>query len=226
MKCCFALLAPLLVAGALAAGPAAAQDIGARDAELQRQVIDELNFARTRPQAYIEGLVAYRATIQGRYALKTVEGPYGPYTVRTRLSEGASAVDKAIAFLKKQAPIAPMAGDAKLVAAARRFADEQSRSGKWGHESADGSDLSDRIAQDGTRRNFNAETIMYGKSSAHDIVMHLIIDDGVRDRSHRDVIFDSDLTLAGTVCRPHPRWMICVGEYSSNEPESMRRRSR
>jgi uncharacterized protein YkwD len=223
MKGCFAVLAPLLVVAALLGGPAGAEDLRADDAELQRQVVDELNFARTRPQDYIAGLVAYRETIQGRYALKTVEGQYGPYTVRTRLSEGTSAVDKAIAFLKKQAPIAPMAGDDKLVAAARRFADEQARSGKWGHESADGSDLSDRIAQDGTRRNFNAETIMYGKSSAHDIVMHLIIDDGVPDRSHRDVIFDPALTLAGTVCRPHPRWMICVGEYSSDEPEAMRR---
>ena len=226
MKRRFALLGSLLFAGMLAASPVAAEDIGAQDAELQRQVVDELNFARTRPQDYIEGLVAYRSTIQGRYALKTVEGQYGPYTVRTRLSEGASAVDKAIAFLKKQAPIVPVAGDARLVAAARRFADEQSRTGKWGHESADGGDLSERIAQDGTRRNFNAETIMYGKSSAHDIVMHLIIDDGVSDRSHRDVIFDPALTLAGTVCRPHPKWMICVGEYSSNEPEAMRRSSR
>jgi uncharacterized protein YkwD len=226
MKCSFAVLAPLLVAAALVACPVAAQEINAPDAELQRQVVDELNFARTRPQDYIEGLVAYRSTIQGRYALKTVEGQYGPYTVRTRLSEGTSAVDKAIDFLKKQAPIAPMAGDAKLLAAARRFADEQARSGKWGHESADGSALSDRIAQDGTRRNFNAETIMYGKSSAQDIVMHLIIDDGVPDRSHREVIFDPALTLAGTVCRPHPKWMICVGEYSSNEPEAMRRSSR
>ena len=226
MKCRFALLGSLLFAGMLAASPATAQDIGAQDAELQRQVVDELNFARTRPQDYIEGLVAYRSAIQGRYALKTVEGQYGPYTVRTRLSEGASAVDKAIAFLKKQAPIVPVAGDARLVAAARRFADEQSRTGKWGHESADGGDLSDRIAQDGTRRNFNAETIMYGKSSAHDIVMHLIIDDGVSDRSHRGVIFDPALTLAGTVCRPHPKWMICVGEYSSDEPEAMRRSSR
>jgi uncharacterized protein YkwD len=220
------LLGSMLAAGLVAVSPAAAQGISVKDAELQRQVVAELNFARTQPQDYIEGLVAYRSTIQGRYALKTAEGPYGPYTVRTRLSEGASAVDKAIAFLKKQAPIAPMAGNGKLVAAARRFADEQGRSGKWGHVSAGGNDLSERIAQDGTRRNFNAETIMYGKSNAHDIVMHLIIDDGVPDRSHRDVIFDPVLTLVGTVCRPHPKWMICVGEYSSDEPEARRRSSR
>ena len=73
----------------------------------------------------------------------------------------------------------PAAGNVKRVAVALRFADGQAGSGKWGHESVDSSDLSDRIAQNGTRRNANADTITYGKSSVNDIFMHLIIDDGV-----------------------------------------------
>lgn len=218
------LLGTLLLTGVAPAQPVLAQSVSVRDAELDAQLVAEMSFARTRPQDYIAGLVAYRATIDGRYALKTVESAQGRYTIRTRLSEGVSAVDKAIVFLKKQPPIPPMAADARLQAAARRFAEEQAQTGKWGHVAADGRDLGDRIAEDGTRRNYNAETIMYGKSSAHDIVMHLIIDDGVSDRSHRDVIFDPLLTLVGSSCRPHPKWMICVSEYSSDEPASMRRR--
>jgi uncharacterized protein YkwD len=200
-----------------------ASEPGRDDADLQAKVVDEINFARSRPQDYIAGLVAYRSTIEGNYALKTVIGENGPYTVRTRLSEGVSAVDKAIAFLKRQGPTPPLASDEALLEAARRFADEQSRSGKWGHTSDDGSSLSDRIRQAGTRKNYNAETIMYGKTTPHDIVMHLIIDDGVSDRSHRDVIFDRNLVLVGTVCRPHPKWTICVSEYSSNEPSGARK---
>lgn len=217
------LMSALLLATLAAAVPALAQAAGASDAELDAQVVAELNSARTRPQDYIAGLVTYRATIDGHFALKTIESAQGNFTVRTRLSEGASAVDKAIAFLKRQPPITQMAADPRLQAAARRFAEEQSQTGKWGHIAAGGRDLGDRIAEDGTRRNYNAETIMYGKSSAHDIVMHLIIDDGVSDRSHRDVIFDPVLTRVGSSCRPHPKWMICVSEYSSDEPASMRR---
>lgn len=217
-------LVALLVSIATLAGPATAQAGG--DAVLDRAVIAEINTARARPQAYIDGLVAYRATIRDGYIFKTMQGRYGPYTASVRLKEGVAGVDNAIAFLRRQPPVAPVAGDARLLAAARRFAEEQARTGKWGHASADGSGLDDRIARDGTRRIANAETIMYGKSTAHDIVMALIIDDGVRDRSHRDVIFDGSLTLVGTACRPHPKWMICVSEYSSNESDAERQRYR
>lgn len=218
------LLASIMIVGAMLSSPAAAQRPGSADAQLQQQVVDEINFARTRPQDYIAGLVAYRSTIKGLYVFKTVYGDRGPYTARVRLAEGVSAVDDAIAFLRRQAPIGRIASDARLSAAAGRFAEEQSRTARWGHISADGSDLTARIEQDQTRKRYNAETIMYGKSTAHDIVMHLIIDDGVRDRSHRDVIFDEKLGLVGTICRPHPKWMICVSEYSSNESAGMRRR--
>ena len=212
----------LLMAMAFPGMPAAAQD--GRDAELHRQVVAEINTVRSRPQNYIDSLVAYRATIRDGYAFKTMQGQYGPFTARVRLKEGVGGVDRAIAFLQRQPAVAPVAGDARLLNAARRFADEQTRTGIWGHLSADGSDLTARIARDGTRRIANAETIMYGKSTARDIVMHLIIDDGVRDRSHRAVMFDGGLTLVGTACRPHPKWMICVSEFSSNESDAERRR--
>lgn len=217
------LMAAVAILGAVAAAPAVAQDV-ASDAALHRQVVDEINLARARPQHYAAGLVAYRATIRNGYAFKTMQGPNGTYTARVRLVEGVRGVDGAIAFLQRQSPVGPVAGDRKLLAAAQRFADEQARTGKWGHQSADGRDLTARIEADGTRKIANAETIMYGKSTAHDIVMHLIIDDGVRDRSHRDVIFDGSLTLVGTACRPHPKWMICVSEYSSNESDAARQR--
>ena len=214
-------LTPMVIAAALGlmcSVPVSAQDVAAADAALQAQMVEELNFARTRPQAYVERLLAYRPTIQGRYAVRTVDGPNGPYSLRTRTAEGVAAVDKAIAFLQAQAPIGRLASDPALLEAARRFAEEQAETGKWGHTSADGRSLTDRIAQDQTRHIHNAETIMYGASTAPEIVMHLIIDDGVPDRGHRDVIFDNRLTLVGTVCRPNPKWNICVSEYASDDP--------
>ena len=226
MQRTIALVASILLMAAMAATPVAAQTVNARDAELHRQVVDEINFARTRPQDFIDGLVAYRATIRNGYAFKTIDNGQGPYTVSVRLREGTSAVDKAIAFLRRQSPVVRVAGDRALFNAARRFAEEQARTARWGHISADGGDLSTRIESDRTRKMFNAETIMYGKSTARDIVMALIIDDGVPDRSHRDVIFDNALTLVGTACRPHPKWMICVSEYSSNETDSAREQYR
>lgn len=222
MQCFPVLIAFIAILSGLVTGPVSAQE--ARDGDLHQQVVAEINAARTRPQDYIAGLIAYRGTIRDGFAIKTMPGANGPYTARVRLREGVAGVDNAIAFLRRQLPVNPIAGDALLLSAARRFADEQARTARWGHISADGSDLDARIEADGTRRIANAETIMYGKSSARDIVMHLIIDDGVRDRSHRDVIFDGSLTLVGTACRPHPKWMICVSEYSSNETSAVRQR--
>jgi uncharacterized protein YkwD len=50
------------------------------------------------------------------------------------------------------------------------------------------------------------ENIAYGKKSARDIVIALIIDDGIAGRKHRTNIFASKFNYAGAACGSHARY--------------------
>ena len=68
-----------------------------------------------------------------------------------------------------------------------------------------------------------AENLAYGPERARDVVMGLIIDDGVPDRGHRRNIFDPRLRVIGVACGPHEVYgSMCVmdyaGEYTEGPP--------
>ncbi len=71
-----------------------------------------------------------------------------------------------------------------------------------GHRGQGG--LSVRIERFGTWDKIIAENIAYGSFSAHDAVLYLLIDDHVFDRSHRKIILNPGLHLAGVAKDKHP----------------------
>jgi uncharacterized protein YkwD len=59
------------------------------------------------------------------------------------------------------------------------------------------------------------EVIAYGSGRAEDVVLQLIIDDGVPGRGHRRILFNPAYTLIGTACAPHPVWRtVCVLDFA------------
>ena len=68
---------------------------------------------------------------------------------------------------------------------------------KLGHRGKNGSDLSARMAKFGSFGNINAENISYYAQDPRQIVLMMIVDDGVKSRSHRKNIFSSVLTVVG-----------------------------
>ena len=64
------------------------------------------------------------------------------------------------------------------------------------------------------------ENISYGKSSARDIVLALIIDDGLRGRKHRKNIFNSAFSVAGAAYGSHARYRsVCSIEFAGSFAE-------
>ena len=50
--------------------------------------------------------------------------------------------------------------------------------------------------------------------------MHLIIDDGVADRSHRSNVFNGDLRVLGVACGVHARFdTVCTVTYAAGFSE-------
>lgn len=180
----------------------------ARPAPLADAIVAELNFARTRPQAYAETLRRHRASYRGLF----VDDPEEPASHTSR--EGVAAVDEAIAFLERQPPLPPLASAPLLALAAADHAEAQRRRGDIGHHSANGDNPGLRVVRRGGGP-YVAETIAYGFAVPIAVVRQLIIDDGVADRGHRAVIFDARLHHAGVGCGGHPVYTaMCVIDFS------------
>lgn len=187
------------IIAALCAMPAAARS-------LEQAVLDEINFVRTNPQQYADELRRYREGFNGRLVVDEL-GEHMTY-------EGARAVDEAIAFLDAQRPLAPLDRGSVLARAAADYAADQGRRGGMGHVSADGMNPGRRVSAQGGGP-YVSETIAYGRSDPVGIVRSLIVDDGVRTRVHRAVIFLPFLEYAGVGCSPHARTRyVCVIDYA------------
>lgn len=171
---------------------------GARERGLEAGVLDEINFARTQPQAYGRLLAqdAWRSRASGAY-------------------DDPAALEEALAFLARQRPEPPLEPDAALDSAALAHAGFQARSGAVGHAGPAGETLGQRLRRHGAFASLMGENIAYGYGAPRQIVQQLIVDSGVPDRGHRANIFNPLYREAGVGCGPHPTYRVmCVVDFA------------
>ncbi len=178
---------------------------------LEDEVLAEMNLLRKDPRAYADKLVALRRFYRGKRIIRSEDQP-AILTI-----EGVAALDEAIAALRRAPPRLPrLAHSGGLAAAAREHAEDLGRSGALAHDGSDGSSPAQRVSRFGTWDGLVAENIAFGPSDAEEIVIGLLVDDGVPDRGHRDVLLTRELFFAGVACGPHPTYHItCVIDYAT-----------
>lgn len=175
---------------------------------IEDQVLDQINYARQNPREYAEQLRDYRSYFEGVLLFL----PGDPNGVITR--EGAAAVDEAIDFLERQAPLPPLRRGDLLELAAQDHVDQQGPIGGTGHVSRDGASPGERVRRRGGDI-YVGENISYGFDYADAVVRQMIVDDGVRSRGHRALIFNQDFRYAGVGCGSHRRFgYMCVVDMS------------
>ena len=183
--------------------------------QLALAIHTETNLVRRDPAAYASHLEAMLSRFEG----KLLERPGRPLL---RTEEGAAAVREAIAALRARKPVQELRWSKGLAGAAADHVKDQGPIGGLEHRGTDGSDPARRAARRGRWVTAMAENIAFGENPARQVVIQLLVDDGVPDRGHRDNILDPRWGAEGVACGPHREYrQICVMDYAVRYKEKV-----
>ncbi|MES2766593.1 MAG: CAP domain-containing protein [Bacteroidota bacterium] len=178
-------------------------------------IIDELNLARTNPRAYASILKQRRQYYKG----KVYSAP-GQRAIGT--TEGLKALDEAIRYLESVSPMQALSYSDGLSKAAMDHVNDIGPKGMMSHVGSNGTRVNKRIERYGQWNDLCGENIMYGSYTARDIIISLIVDDGVADRGHRRAIYTPDYAVVGTAFGYHSEYgIVCVQNFAASFREGV-----
>ena len=170
----------------------------------EKAVVHEINLARTAPKNYASFLEQFKKYYHEKLIKLPNETP-----IITK--EGVEALMEATRFLHSTKPVPLLNLSKGMSLGARDHMKDLGSSGGAQHRGSDGSQARDRVNRYGTWQKVIGENISFGHDRARNIVMSLIIDDGVPHRGHRKNIFNPDFRVVGVACGEHPNYKtICV----------------
>jgi uncharacterized protein YkwD len=169
-------------------------------------LIREMNLARQNPALYAGYVEELRAHFNGKMFVR------GRMRVITK--EGVAAIDEAVRFLRSVQPLQPLTLSPGMCRGAADHCADQA-GGAMGHGNPSG-----RMNRYGRWSVLWGENLSYGKTSARDIVLTLIVDDGLSGRKHRKNIFNPTFNYAGAASGPHARYgTVCTTDFAGGYAE-------
>lgn len=176
---------------------------------IEKEVIYEINLFRTNPAKYARDYIVPLAKYYERKIL------HYPNDNSIMTNEGIKALNECVNVLKKASPLPIMQPSKSLSLAANDHQKDQAKTGKTGHTGGDNSDMKERVERYGEWQVRIAENIAYGNTSARQIIIFLLIDDGVKSRGHRANLLHPDFNTVGVACGKHPVYeTMCVMDFA------------
>lgn len=156
-----------------------------------QEILDELNLVRTDPKGYVKYLKQRLDSF--------VESNVHIDGVGRRISnhEGKAAVYECIEVLQNTLPMGALTMNENLCESALWLAKDQAYYNITGHDGSDGSTMTDRVKRSGFTGMGWGENCSYGRYTARDFIMGLLIDDNVPSRGHRKNILNRNYTQVG-----------------------------
>jgi hypothetical protein len=187
----------------------------AKDADyltgIEKDVVLETNKARTDPKKYAE---LYIQPELKYYKGKRLARPGQAFIL---MQEGQAAVEECVAEMTNTEPMGALTPEQGLSLGAKDHAIDQGKTGETGHTGSDDSDPFERIERYGDSLTTAGENIAYGAATGREIVIQLLVDDGVPDRGHRINIMKSDFAQTGVAFGSHPKLRtMCAISYAKN----------
>ena len=175
-------------------------------------LVREMNTARQNPALYASYVEAMRSNFDGTHYVM-------PGGTRVRSKEGVRALDDAIRFLRRAHPQSPFILSPGMCRASADHCADQA-GGRKGHDGSDRSNPGARISRYGEWGGAWGENLSYGKTNARDIIVGLIIDDGLPARKHRKNIFNPKFNVAGAAFGPHAGYCtVCSMDFAGSYAE-------
>jgi uncharacterized protein YkwD len=185
----------------------------AKDADylspVEKDVILEMNKVRSDPKKYAELYIKPRLQ---NFSGNMYSEP-GKTTIQT--NEGRKAADGCYNALIKMQAVPLLSPEKGLSLAAKDHVNDQGKTGQTGHSGSGKSTPFTRMERYGKGYKTAGENIAYGTNTGRDIIVDLLIDDGVPSRGHRQNIMKKDYDQTGTAAGSHAQYRsMCVITYA------------
>jgi uncharacterized protein YkwD len=171
--------------------------------ELRQSIVDEHNKLRSDPQSYIPVLEAQLEYFKDNILYRPGETPVQTY-------EGKEAFLQAIEYLRTVQPVEGLTLHEAITAAANEHAVDIGTKGLVTHEGSDGRNLSDRIENHAEWEVACGENLDFGSKNAVNIIVNLLVDDGVEARPKRNHLFNPKFRFVGVGVHEHREYDVVV----------------
>jgi uncharacterized protein YkwD len=186
-------------------------------------VVLEINKVRLNPKKYADEVITP--------ILKTfVDNPWNDPLIRKKgdiwlsTNEGKAVIYELIEELNNTTPMQILYPSKGMSQAAKSHTHDCSSHNKTGHDGSDGSRFWNRVNRYGKidlAQNGGGECLSYGSNTGVDIVIQLLVDDGVESRGHRKILLNPNSSKIGVGYDTHPTWnYMCTVDLAYNYSES------
>ena len=170
---------------------------------IQNSLYTEINNLRKDPKSFIPLIEQEMKSLKKNNILKKKNS-----NLQIQTMEGKDAYEDAITFLEHQKPISPLKKESRLSSAAMDLVKDIGTRGVVTHRDKYGQYVSERIEKYCEWNSSASEVIEVSSKNPQDILVSLLVDDGMRNRPDRKILFQEDYNFVGIGCGPHTEYEI------------------
>ena len=170
---------------------------------IQRDLFIELNNLRKNPKSYIPLIEAEMKLLKKNNILKKLDS-----NLQIQTTEGKDAYLDAIKFLQLQQPVPPLKEETRLSSAAMDLVKDIGKRGIVSHQDQNGQYVSERIEKYCEWDYSAGEVIEVSSKNPQDILISLLVDDGLKNRPDRKTLFNQKYNFVGIGTGPHLEYEI------------------
>ena len=164
--------------------------------ELSSLIISEINKVRQNPSSYISLIKKQKDLIKGEILYRENESPI-------QLTEGEKSFQNAIDYLKKKKKTFKLEENNNLNLAALDLVNDIGPKGLFSHEDSNGNNLNDRIEKYCEWENCCNEIIQFSSKKPEEIIIDIIVDDGIENKLNRESLFNDNYKFIGCGINEH-----------------------